>query len=103
MINALSEEYDVSEYFKEVDLYNDLVLASYLGGKRVIFEEGQQPQFISPSMLLVFSSAGDLVKRIDVGHTFSSFCIDEDNDRVILYFDDRESALGYFSLNGILN
>ncbi len=35
---------------------------------------------------------------IKTGHDFTFFCVDEENNRVICYFDDRENPLRYFDL-----
>ncbi|ASB47938.1 hypothetical protein [Alkalitalea saponilacus] len=101
LINNQNNEFN--QYFQGVDIYKDLILASYLGDKHVILEEGQPAQMEYPSKLLTFNSTGDLIKVIETGYSFSSFCIDEVYDRVILYFEDKENPLGYFSLEGILN
>jgi hypothetical protein len=34
---------------------------------------------------------------------FSTLGCNKANDRIILYFDDRENPFGYFSLKGILD
>ncbi|TAJ04846.1 6-bladed beta-propeller, partial [Marinilabiliaceae bacterium JC017] len=38
-------------------------------------------------------------QTLDVGEMVEFFCVDEENDRVIGYFPNREHQIGYFNLN----
>lgn len=95
--NTTNEDF-LTHYFKSADIYKDFILVSYLGKKAAIKEDGKAPEFFSPTRLLVFDIMGNFVKSIEVGYQFSSFCVDEDNNRVILFFEDRGNPLGYFNL-----
>lgn len=88
-------------YFKGVDIYKDFILVSYLGKRELIKEEGKAPEFFAPTRLLVFDVTGNFVKSIEIGYQFTSFCVDEDNNRVIMYFNDRDNPLGYFCLESV--
>jgi hypothetical protein len=44
---------------------------------------------------------GNYLKTLKVGSQFSSFCVDEDNDRIVLFFEEKEDSFGYFSLKDI--
>lgn len=108
LIKAISSEQKNNEthdflihFFKNADVYKDLILVSYMGKEAVIQEEGKAPEFFSPTKLLVFDVDGTFIKTIEVGYQFSSFCVDEDNERVVLFFEDRENPLGFFSLKDI--
>lgn len=103
LINFKKNDSKHYHYFKKADTYFEFILASYLGGEHMILKEGQPIRNVYPSKLLVFNNVGDLIKTIEVGYEFSAFCVDEVYNRVILYFEDRENSLGYFSLEGILN
>ncbi len=52
-----------------------------------------------PSKLLIFNSNGHYTKTIVVGQQFSSFVVDEENGRVILFFVNRENPFGYIALD----
>ena len=87
------------QFYGEVKTYKNYIIASYIGGKHVVTAADGGRVHNSPSKLLVFDIDGNYVKTIEVGHEFSEFCIDEDNNRVIAYFDNRINPLGYFSLD----
>lgn len=103
LIDANSKEHKLYNYFKGSDVFKSYVLASYLGETYVSLKENEQPQIKYPSKLTVFDEDGNLVKIIEVGDSFSSFCIDEKYNRIILYFEGRENPLGYISLEGLIS
>jgi len=88
-------------YFIGVDIYKNYIIASYIGDRYVILDGGNEPQIISPSKFLVFDMDGNYLKTLKVGSQFSSFCVDEDNDRIVLFFEEKEDSFGYFSLKDI--
>jgi hypothetical protein len=94
-----STEIKRNKFFVNVDTYKNYIIASYIGGEGVLRLEDGGVDIIAPSKLLVFDIDGNYVKTIEVGYEFSEFCVDEDNNRVIAYFDDRINPLGYFSLD----
>lgn len=87
------------DYFAGVDIIDKYIIASYLGEEGIIINQYKRPQGNLPSKLLVFDIKGNYIKTIETGHKFQFFCIDEENNRVIAYFVDRENPLGYFNLN----
>ncbi|PKQ66526.1 hypothetical protein BZG01_10905 [Labilibaculum manganireducens] len=87
------------QFYGVVKTYKNYIIASYIGDKHVVFTDEGGRVDIAPSKLLVFDINGNYVKTIEVGYEFSEFCIDEENNRVIAYFDNRINPLGYFSLD----
>ena len=86
-------------YFDGVDLFDKYIIASYVGDERIVYDEHKRPKENCSSKLMIFNLKGDYIKTIDTEYEIISFCIDEENDRLIAYFDGRENPLGYFNLN----
>ena len=87
------------QFYKHVDFYKDYIIASYLGDKWVLKTADGGMEYLSTSKFLVFDINGNYIKTIEVGYEFSEFCVDEDNGRIIVYFDGRKNPLGYFNLD----
>ncbi len=96
--NWLKNTNNKNAYFKEVDIYKNYIIAAHDGGIRFVYDEYKRPKSHNPTKFLVFDVNGDYNATIETGHHFSSFCVDEENERVIVYFDDRENPLGYFNI-----
>jgi len=86
-------------YFAAVCLTNNNIIAAYIGDVGIIFDEFKRPRGNLPSKFLVFDMDGNYKETIETGYKFLYFCVDEENKRVIAYFDGRENPLGYFNLN----
>ena len=95
----LNNKDNKNNYFNGVDLISNHIIASYLGDAGIIFDEYKRPRGNIPSRFLVFDLEGNYKETIETGHKFQAFCVDEDNKRVIAYFDGRENPLGYLNLN----
>jgi hypothetical protein len=89
---------DKKSYFFGVDLFGKNIIASYIGGSRLVVK-GNISQGNSPSKFIVFDMQGNYLKTIETGAEFSRFCVDEENKRIIAYFIDREEPLGYFDIS----
>jgi hypothetical protein len=85
-------------YFSEVSFCKKYIIASYIGEKAFIFDKYKRPRGNLPSKFIIFKKNGDYIKTIETGHKFTHFCVDEENSRVICYFED-EPPLRYFNLN----
>lgn len=85
-------------YYFAVDVVGKYIFAAYIGDVGLIYD-GTEPRGNSPSRFLVYDMVGTYIKTIDTGYKFSAFCPDEENNRMILYFNDRPEALGYFNIN----
>lgn len=90
-------EQDKKSYFFDVDLFGKNIIASYIGDSRLVVK-GNISKGNSPSKFIVFDMQGNYLKTIDTGFEFSRFCVDEENKRIIAYFNDREEPLGYFDI-----
>lgn len=92
---------DEKEYFSPagIEIANDFIIAAYLDAAGVVLDKNQRPTGNLPAKLLVFDINGNYIQTIETGHKIIRFCIDNKNDRVIAYFNDRLNPLGYFKLN----
>lgn len=90
-------EKDDNAYFFDVMIYNKRIFASYQGSSRIIVE-GNIQRGVYPKSIIVFGLDGSYQKTIETGSEMCSFCIDEKNNRIIAYFNDREEPLGYFDI-----
>lgn len=86
-------------YFNGVDIINDHIVAAYNGDAGIVLDQNKRPKGKLPSKFLVFDMNGDYIETIETGYDFTYFCVDEENQRIIAYFDGRENPLGYFNLN----
>jgi len=88
-----------NNYFFGVDIIGKHIIASYLGDVGMIIDEYNRQKGNLPSRFLIFDLEGNFLKTFETGFKIHTFCIDEENRRVLIYFDDRENPLGYFDLN----
>lgn len=95
----LNNKDNKKNYFNDVDLISNHIIASYLGDVGIIYDEYKRPRGNLPSRFLVFDLEGNYKETIETGYKFQTFCMDEENKRVIVYFEDRENPLGYFNFN----
>jgi hypothetical protein len=92
------KDQDKKTYFFGVDVFGKNIIASYIGGSRLVIK-GNISQGNSPTKFIVFDMQGNYLKTIETGFEFSRFCVDEENKRIIAYFTDREEPLGYFDIS----
>jgi hypothetical protein len=90
-------EKDDNSYFFDAVIHNNKIFASYLGSSRIIVE-GNVQRGAYPKSIIVFGLDGSYLKTIETGSEICSFCIDEKNNRIIAYLNDREEPLGYFDI-----
>jgi hypothetical protein len=90
---------DKKSYFHGIAFYKDKIITSFCGGDRFIFDEFKRPSGNLANCFLVFDNKGNYIQTIETGFHFNRFCIDEENNRVIVYFEDRDNPLGYFNLD----
>lgn len=88
-------------YFTGVDIIGQYIIASYVGDQSIIINDYKRQQGNLPSKFLVFDYNGNYVKTLETSYKFSTFCVDNDNKRIIAYYADRnnENPLAYFSLD----
>ncbi len=89
-------------FYKGVQIFNDKIIASYIGAEAVVVDEYKRRRGVLPSRFLVFDLSGNYLKTLDVKHEVANFCIDEDSGRLIMYLDDTEQALCYLDLKEFL-
>ena len=87
------------DYFMDVQSSNNFIVASYNGGNSFELDKHQRMETTWPTKLLVFDVDGNHLATIETGMEFMSFCIDEQNHRVICYFNGTENPLGYFNFD----
>jgi hypothetical protein len=87
-----------NSYFNGIQIVDKYIFAAYIGDIGLIDHHGTQVGN-SPSKFLIYNLDGKYLKTIEVGYKFSSFSIDKENSRIILYFFDRPTELGYFKFN----
>jgi hypothetical protein len=87
-----------NSYFFGVDVMGKNIIASYIGDIGLI-TDGNRPRGNTPSKFLVFDINGNYKETIETGHKFTYYCVDEENKRIIVYFDSRSEPLGYFNVN----
>ena len=85
-------------YYFGVDLIGNGIITSYIGDVGVISDENG-PKGNTPTKLMTFDTKGNYINTIETGNKFTYFCVDEENKRIIAYFNDRAEALGYFNVD----
>ncbi len=97
----LNNKDNIKSYFFGVDLIGNDIIASYIGDAGLISDQNG-PTGNIPSKLIVFDIKGNYKKTIETGDKFTYFCVDEENRRIIAYFNTRDEALGYFNIDSDL-
>ncbi len=97
--DRLENKENKKTYFTGVDILDDFIVASYIGDNGIIVNEFQRQEGNLPTKFLIFSKEGDYISTFETKHKFSSFCVDEVNNRVIVHFRDRAIPLAYFAFD----
>lgn len=82
-------------YYSGVDVMENKIVAAYIGDSGIIYD-GNISRGNIPSKFQIFDFNGNYVQTIETGFKFTFFCVDEENKRIICFFDDKPEALGYF-------
>jgi len=82
-------------HFGKAFFRGDKIIASYSGG-----DMRSEDRF--PDKFFIFDLNGDYIKTLKIGYRISDFCYDEENDRIIMNFDDI-IQFAYLELNGLMN
>ena len=88
-------------YFGQVEICKDKILATFLGGKTFSTDENGVVRSNHPTKIMIFDLNGDYVKTLETGYKISHFCYDEDNNRLILNFNDN-IQFGYLNMSGLI-
>ena len=93
-----SRERIKKRYFRGVKIAGNYILASYLGGQYIEFDQHKRQIGVGANQLIVFDTEGTYIKTLDLGEEIDSFVVDEQNNRIIVSFTERTPSLGYFDL-----
>lgn len=85
------------KFFGQIQFSKDFIFTSYLGGYHTLFDANGNPIHVLPSKVLMFNLEGDLLKILETHHDIRYFAVDEEQRRVVCYFYDRKTPIGYFS------
>lgn len=88
---------DINSYFMGVDFFEKNIIASYVGSESII-NNGNITWVSSPSKLIIFDLNGNYLQTLDTKYQFDGFCIDNENKRIIICFNNRKESLGYFNI-----
>lgn len=81
--------------FGKVAFCKDKIVVSFSGENRMTNE-------YFPTQIMIFKTDGDYIKTLKVGYRIADFCYDEQNNRLIMNFEDM-IQFGYLDLDGLLD
>lgn len=96
-----SKEKDVRHFYL-VKTMNDIIVASYSGEERFEIDDQQRPSPNLPTKFILFNMEGDYLKTLETSHGISRFNVDPDDNRLYIYFEDREESFAYLDLSDIM-
>lgn len=82
------------EDYRNVEFYNDKIIASYAG-------VDASSQYYLPKQLIIFDLDGNYLKTLNIGEYISDFTFDKDNNRIILCLD-ADIQFAYLNLAGLI-
>ncbi len=86
-------------YFGSITITNKYIIASYTGENKFYFDDFKRPHYSWPTKFIIFDLKGKYIATIDTKHRMTAWCVDEENKRVIAYFDDSDIEFGYFNID----
>ena len=86
-------------FFGTVSITDKYCVASYTGENTFFFDEFKRPHFAWPTKFIIFNLKGDYITTIDTKHRMTAWCVDEENKRIIAYFNDSDIEFGYFNID----
>jgi len=98
----LKNKENKNSYFGSIQIIDKYIVASYNGGANIIMDEYNRLKGNYPTKFLIFDLEGNYIKTLETGHNIAFFCVDEENSRIIIYFDDRENPLAYITLDNLI-
>ena len=91
-----------NHYYYVSKIMGDKIIAAFLGEPGVVLNEQKRPRSVSATKFLVFDTKdGSYEKTLDTDSGIFYFCVDDENQRIITYYKDREIPLGYIDLDEI--
>ncbi|MGE0077539.1 MAG: hypothetical protein AB7S48_06740 [Bacteroidales bacterium] len=85
------------DYFTGIDIINKHIIASFVGKDRFYYDKNSRLKYNWPTRFMVFDLNGNYEATLETGCTIIDFCVDEENGRVIAYFDNRDNPLAFFN------
>ena len=89
-------------YAATINFYKKHIIVGYIGSKSIVFDKQGMPMGSSPTFFHVFDIKGNYKTTLDLKQPFSFSCIDSDNERLIVYFEDRENPYGFINLSSLI-
>ncbi|MDR2968261.1 MAG: TolB-like 6-bladed beta-propeller domain-containing protein [Tannerellaceae bacterium] len=89
-------------YSESVIFCKDRIVTLYSGKEAFIRSENGEIKANWPTKIMIFDISGDYIQTLETGYNISRFCYDEENNRLILSFDD-EIQFGYLNLDGLIS
>ncbi len=80
-------------FYSKVAVYGDRIIVGYSG-----MQHGDNGAY-QPKKLMIFDLKGNYIRTLDVGLLINEYCIDKENNRVVLSVDDAEMQIVYFDLD----
>ena len=91
-----------NDYYYVSKIMGDKIIAAFLGEPGVVLNKQQRPRSVSATKFLVFDTKnGSYEKTLETDSGIFYFCVDDENQRIITYYGDRETPLGYIDLDDI--
>lgn len=90
-----------TSYYCKIVIYKDKIIASFSGKNTFDRNAARGIKALCPTLFQIFDIHGNYLKTLEVGYHISDFCCDEENNRLIMNFDD-DIQFGYLDLKGIL-
>lgn len=95
--------HDVGEYefCHDICAYKDYFLVSYVGDVSDITDRNGRSRGNLPTRVLVFGNEGNHLATIEFGEKFNRMAVDEQKQRLVITFYERDAMLGYIGLEPI--
>ena len=79
------------------------IIAAYRGKIEAMNSRSQRQTNHLATKFLIFDLDGNYYTTIETGHGINNFCLDVENNRIIIYFETRDNPLAFIDLKDILN
>lgn len=89
------------DHYYVTKIMGEKIIAAYKGHVGIVVDEHQRPKAVPATKFLIFNTNGDYLKTLETKHDIRYFGVDEENNRIIINFQDRVEPLGYIDLNDI--
>lgn len=89
-------------FYSDAVFWNDKLIILYSDGKdNFIKDENGNIRGSYPTQFIIFDIDGNYIQTLETGYNILNFCIDKDNNRIIMNLDD-EIQFAYLNLDGII-